>query len=299
MASASILIRARNEARLLDRCLTAVGSQATSHDVEILLIDSGSTDDTIAIARRHPRVRVHAIPSHEFNYGATLNLGVRLTAGDFVVPLSAHCVPAHADWLQRLLAPLLLDASLAATFSRQLPWPDCALFERCGLEATFPPTSNVVRDTSANASEFRVVFSNAASAMPRRLLIEHPFESLAWAEDRVWATAMLMRGLGIAYVAESRVYHSHDWSPFARLRTAFKAAEAARAKGEAPAFVAMRNWAHPRYVARAWRTWHAHAHRHHEGVLQRLTQTVTAVNDQFLGDLAGWCSRHGVRVSDG
>src|SRR4051795_9178310 len=65
----SVLIPVRNGGDELGRCLDAIDSQRIDEEFEVLVIDSGSTDDTVAIARAHG-ARVHTIPHSEFHHGA-------------------------------------------------------------------------------------------------------------------------------------------------------------------------------------------------------------------------------------
>src|SRR5260370_662589 len=112
--SISIVIRAKNEARLIGSCLASLHSQDYPGTVEMLVIDSGSRDDTVAIVRGTPGVRLLEIPPVEFNYGATLNRGIAETAGEFIVAISAHCIPLHQHWLSEIVRPLPQDPRVAA-----------------------------------------------------------------------------------------------------------------------------------------------------------------------------------------
>jgi len=68
----SLVIRAYNEARHLPRLLEGVRQQ-TVKDVEVILVDSGSTDDTVSIAESYGAKIVH-IPPQDFTFGRSLNV---------------------------------------------------------------------------------------------------------------------------------------------------------------------------------------------------------------------------------
>ena len=72
---ASIIIRAKNEEALIGEVLTAVYEQ-TVRDIEVILVDSGSTDRTLEIARKFP-LKIIEIRPEEFTYGRALNIGCR------------------------------------------------------------------------------------------------------------------------------------------------------------------------------------------------------------------------------
>ena len=99
----SIVIRAYNEEKHIGRLLEGIRQQ-TIKDVEIILVDSGSTDSTVAIAESFG-ARIVRIPSDEFTFGRSLNFGVRAATREFVVIASAHVYPVYPDWLESLLSP--------------------------------------------------------------------------------------------------------------------------------------------------------------------------------------------------
>ncbi len=199
----SVVIRTWNEAAHLGRTLGMVFGQE-GFAGEVIVIDSGSTDATCAIALAHP-VRLFGIPKKAFSYGAALNLGARLARGSIVVNLSAHAIPAHRRWLRELTAPLA-DASIAGVYGRELPiegWN--GHFEAKLLADAFGPLPH---RTTANP-----FFSNANAAMRRQDLLDHPFDEHAgWGEDALWAHAMQAKGMGIAYQPQAAVHHSHNTS---------------------------------------------------------------------------------------
>ncbi|MBI5178599.1 MAG: glycosyltransferase family 2 protein [Nitrospinae bacterium] len=199
----SVVIRAFNEKELLEKTLSMVMAQEGVR-AETILIDSGSTDGTMEIAKKFP-VRIFSIPKNSFSYGAALNLGARLARGKTVVNLSAHAVPADIRWLKELTAPLA-DARIAAVYGRELPMERrCGHFERKILADSFGETPN---ESSSNP-----FFSNANSAVLKKLLIELPFDEQAgWAEDQIWAYGVQKRGMTIRYQPAAAVHHSHNLS---------------------------------------------------------------------------------------
>ena len=110
---ASIVIRARNEAAYIGRLLRGIAIQDMPR-VEVLLVDSGSTDDTRTIARA-AGARVVDLAPERFTYGHALNVGCREARAPVCVFVSAHCLPANDRWLTRLLEPLR-DPAVAASY---------------------------------------------------------------------------------------------------------------------------------------------------------------------------------------
>jgi rhamnosyltransferase len=113
----SIVIRAKNEARFIGETLAAIGRQEGVGQVEVIVVDSGSTDGTQDIVRGYP-ARLIEIPPETFTYGRALNLGVAAARGGVVVSLSAHSLPAHERWLANLVRNFATRASRASTAAR-------------------------------------------------------------------------------------------------------------------------------------------------------------------------------------
>jgi glycosyltransferase involved in cell wall biosynthesis len=199
----SIVIRAFNEEKHIARLLQGIKMQ-TVQDVEVILVDSGSTDATAAIAAGHGAVVIH-IPPEEFTFGRSLNLGVESASREFVVIASAHVYPVFADWLERLLEPFQ-DAKVALAYGKQRGNATTQFSERQIFAQWFPEHSD-----PRQAHPF---CNNANAAIRRSLWEAHPYdETLTGLEDLAWATWAMHEGHALAYVAEAEVIHVHDESP--------------------------------------------------------------------------------------
>ncbi len=97
----SIIIRSKNEERLIGRVLTAIFQQDIDLRFEVIVIDSGSTDGTLDIVRNHA-VRLYEIEARDFSYGSALNLGATLAQGQYLINLSAHCIPTSDRWIANI-----------------------------------------------------------------------------------------------------------------------------------------------------------------------------------------------------
>jgi glycosyltransferase involved in cell wall biosynthesis len=173
-------------------------------EVDIVLVDSGSTDGTMAIASRYP-VRVVTISPQDFTFGRSLNLGCRAAKADLIVVASAHVYPVYPDWLERLLEPFQ-DRRVAMTYGKQRGDERTRFSEGQIFHKWFPETSVAWQD--------HPFCNNANAAIRKALWKQHPFdESLPALEDIEWATWATSRGRGLAYVAEAEVVHVHDETP--------------------------------------------------------------------------------------
>ena len=199
----SIVIRAYNEEKHIGRLLEGI-KQQTLNDVEIILVDSGSTDATVSIAESFGAWIVR-IAAGEFTFGRSLNFGVREATREFVVIASAHVYPVYPDWLESLLRPFE-DEKVALTYGKQRG-PDSAKYsEQQIFHRWYPDASDSNQPTA---------FCNNANAAIRKSLWEtHPYdETLTGLEDLAWAKWTKEQGYKIAYTAEAEIVHIHDETP--------------------------------------------------------------------------------------
>src|SRR6266550_4387008 len=143
MIECSISILTKNEGRNIDSCLEAVFSQKNVGEFEVVLVDSGSTDATVKIARRFP-VRVEQIPAEAFHHARTRNLAASLGKGLILVNLSGDAIPASDFWLHNILANFA-DPSVGAVYGRQFPRPGSTT-ERCDTLDTVYGAQRIVKD---------------------------------------------------------------------------------------------------------------------------------------------------------
>lgn len=210
---ASIVIRTLNEAKHLGDLMLLIARQQTADlDVEVVLIDSGSTDGTVEIARAHG-ARVTTITKSEFSFGRSLNRGTAFSTGDIIVYVSGHCVPVDEHWLQRLCQPLI-DGHATYSYGRQIGDDDSNYSERCIFAKYFPDTSAIPQEG--------FFCNNANSAVLRSVWDENQFdEDLTGLEDMELAKRLVGQGQKIAYVADAVVFHHHSES-WAQVRRRFE-----------------------------------------------------------------------------
>jgi len=199
----SIVIRAYNEEKYIGRLLEGIRHQ-TLRDVEIILVDSGSTDQTVVIAESFG-ARIVRIASDEFTFGRSLNFGVREATRELVVIASAHVYPVYPDWLEFLLRPFE-DEKVALTYGKQRA-PYTAKYSEQQIYHQWYPDSGRHDQSTA--------FCNNANAAIRKSLWEkNPYdESLTGLEDLAWAKWAKEQGYKISYVPEAELIHVHNETP--------------------------------------------------------------------------------------
>jgi len=202
----SVVIRTLNEQQHLTQLLAAVCQQIRDgFEIEIVIIDSGSTDKTLTIARSFNSNITH-IKKSEFTFGRSLNMGSEFATGEIIVYISGHCIPENDSWLKRLITPIR-DGIAGYSYGRQIGYETTKYSERRLFEKYFPPKSKIPqKDFFCN---------NANAAISRKVWSENQFdEQVTGLEDMELAKRYCQLGGQVAYVAEAAIFHIHDerWS---------------------------------------------------------------------------------------
>tara|TARA_R110002111_G_scaffold99170_6_gene153288 strand:- start:7164 stop:8051 length:888 start_codon:yes stop_codon:yes gene_type:complete len=206
----SVVIRTLNEEKHLNELLLAINNQESdSFETEIILVDSGSEDNTLEIATKHG-CRIVTIDRTSFSFGRSLNMGCDAARGEILVAISGHCVPVNKFWLDELCGPIV-DKLAVYTYGKQVGsegsrYGECRVFENY-----YPNVSHIPQEG--------FFCNNANSAIDKKVWLKNKFdEDLTGLEDMALAKNLTNQGLKIGYVAEASVYHHHyeTWSEITR-----------------------------------------------------------------------------------
>lgn len=208
----SIIIPSKNGIKTIERCLQAIRSQRTKSVYEIILVDSGSSDETITIAEKYGCKIIKILPQ-EFSHGYSRNLGADNTTGKILVFLNQDAIPQNDVWLEKLVAQI--NDSNIATFSRQVPYPDTHVIEKVFLNRIYPNFPRTINEESIKKRnmEDSVIFSTVAAAIKKNIFNQFRFsEKIIMSEDQELAVRLIRSGYNIKYVSDSEVMHSHSYS---------------------------------------------------------------------------------------
>lgn len=199
----SVVIRTLNEGKHIDELLRSIHTQDLQGDLqlEVVIIDSGSTDDTLRIGAEHG-CRITHINKEDFTFGRSLNRGSAFAQGDVLVYISGHCVPVGQDWLLKLIAPLR-ERIACYSYGRQVGRDSTKYSERQLFLKYFPEQSRL--------PQMDIFCNNANAALLRPAWEQYLFdEEIMGLEDMELSKRLVAQGKKIAYVGDATVYHIHD-----------------------------------------------------------------------------------------
>jgi glycosyltransferase involved in cell wall biosynthesis len=235
----TVAIPVRNGAGVLERTLAAVRAQRLDHEPELLVCDSGSSDGSVALARRHGAEVIEIAPER-FSHGGTRNLLMERATGAHVAFLTQDAVPADERWLARLLDGFAVADDVGLVFGPYRPRADATPMVARELSEwfrSFSPDGRPRVDRLAPAERdvparallgARGYFTDANGCVARTAWESVPFRPVPYAEDHLLAHDMLRAGYAKAYVPDAAVLHSHEYSSWDWLRRSFDEARALR-----------------------------------------------------------------------
>ena len=214
---ASVIVLTKNAGAKFPDLLQRLYTQKFEGAYEVIVIDSGSTDGTLSVAREFP-VKITQIEPNQFHHGKTRNLGAELSRGTILAYITQDALPLNNDWLQKL-TDNLKEPKVAMVVGRQIPWPTTKPPEKFFYVYNFPPFKVRVSLGAADYYHDNVFISNVNSAIRKDVWQQFRFSvDVLMAEDKELAKRLLLGGGHIVYEPEAAVYHAHDFS----LRSVFR-----------------------------------------------------------------------------
>lgn len=209
----SVVIPTLNAAHEIGLLLERLEAQSLK-PTEVLIVDSSSDDDTVAIASQFESARITVIDRGNFNHGATRHQALLQTQSDYVCFMTQDAMPVDEGLFEHLMAPLLADSKVALASARQLPKEDARRFEQLVRGFNYPDESNVRDASDRERLGIKAYFASDVCAVYRRsaYLAVGGFETVNTNEDMLMAAQLIAAGYKIAYEASAEVYHSHNFT---------------------------------------------------------------------------------------
>lgn len=206
----SAVIPTLNGAATLPRLLEALRRARQAVPLEIVAIDSGSTDGTPALLASAGAM-VLDLGGRPFGHGSARNRAIAASAGEIVLLLTQDVEPEGDGWLKPLLAAFD-EPMVAGAFGRQIPRAASAE-ETFLAESNYGPVPRHIRlEDAARFGPGATLFSSAFGALRRRVWDAIPLPDIVMSEDQAWGLAALRAGHELRYVPQAAVYHGHRFS---------------------------------------------------------------------------------------
>lgn len=231
---ASVIIPTKNPGLIFHEVLDAVIAQKCHWDFDILVIDSGSSDETLEYCRSK-NVRTYSISPEEFGHGKTRNLAISITTGEYIAMLTHDAKPVNDQWLNNLINIADTDDKIAGVFGRHVAYPSANIFTINEIDKHFDgfkEFSIVSLDdkeryiNDIGYKQFLHFFSDNNSLLKRCVWEKYPYPDVNFAEDQIWALTIIEAGYKKGYADDAIVYHSHDYSLIERLQRSFDESKA-------------------------------------------------------------------------
>jgi rhamnosyltransferase len=199
----SIIIRTLNEEKYLQELIDGINLQKTTkYFHEIIIVDSGSNDSTLNIAK-YNNIKVVHIKKEEFSFGRSLNIGCDNAEGGIFVFISGHCVPGNDVWLKNIVSPI--EKGYDYVYGKQIGRDTTQFSETQVFFRQYPSESLIPQEG--------FFCNNANSAISKKIWEKYKFdESITGCEDMELAKRYVSDGGKVAYVANAFVYHIHNES---------------------------------------------------------------------------------------
>ncbi|MEI6656823.1 MAG: glycosyltransferase, partial [Verrucomicrobiota bacterium] len=165
-SAVSVVMRSFNEAWAIGDTIGQLFAQDFAGEIELIVIDSGSSDGSLEIIQAAKPARLIQIPLGSYVPGEVLNQGGRAASHEWLIYLNADATPVGTTWLSELLAACPDPANFGAAFSRQVARPDCQAVYAHDYDRCFGPNR-----VSTAWDHF---FSMVSCVTRRAVLDKHP-----------------------------------------------------------------------------------------------------------------------------
>ncbi|HIX28604.1 MAG TPA: glycosyltransferase family 2 protein [Candidatus Blautia stercoravium] len=166
---------------------------------------------------------VHHLSRTAFDHGKTRGEGAKFADSEILVYFTQDAVPVDEKLLENLLEPFR-NPQVGAAYARQLPADDCKIIERYTRSFNYPDTSRIKTKKDIPELGIKTYFCSNVCAAYRRSVYEEMggfVTRTIFNEDMIMASQMIQAGYGVAYAAEARVVHSHNYGYMQQLRRNF------------------------------------------------------------------------------
>lgn len=202
----SIVVLTKNGGEFFRNCIENIFGQNADFAYEVVIIDSGSTDSTLAEIKKYP-IRLYQIKPEEFKFGVTRDYGFSQARGEYIVTLSQDAIPCDEQWLQHLISPFA-DPAIAVVQGIEIT-PDSSdvfYWERKGSFYFTREHDRWLRGHDGIGLSFVNV------AIRKDIWQKYKFGDVSMSEDKVFQGKLQENGHLIHRAENAMVYHWHNYT---------------------------------------------------------------------------------------
>lgn len=170
----------------------------------------------------HPNVKVYHLRKRDFDHGGTRHSGILHSDAEVFITMTQDAMPADEKLVEELVSGL--QGNVAVAYARQLPSKNCGELERISRAFNYPETSCVKTATDLEKLGIKTFFCSNVCAAYRRDIYDELggfIRHTIFNEDMIYAAGAVKAGYGIAYQAQARVIHAHNYSNMQQLKRNF------------------------------------------------------------------------------
>lgn len=208
----SVIIPTLNGGKELSKLLQLIKLQ-TINVQEVIIIDSESIDSTVQVAKSF-NVKVFSIQREYFDHGGTRNFAAARAVGDILIFMTQDALPENENTFENLIKPLE-NPKIVVSYARQLPKPNTKITDQF-LRLYNYPSQSLIKSEALVAELGIKTFQNSnvcAAYRKKEFARLGGFEeAIVSNEDMLFAAKAIFAGYKVAYCAEARVLHSHNYT---------------------------------------------------------------------------------------
>ncbi|OGG15601.1 hypothetical protein A3D77_02800 [Candidatus Gottesmanbacteria bacterium RIFCSPHIGHO2_02_FULL_39_11] len=227
----SIIIPTHNAGRSIENLLSNLITYSKKYNIEIILIDSESTDQTIPIINsfqlKFSRITLVKIRKKDFNHGLTRNDGVRLAKGKYIIFMSQDVSLVNDSFFKFFRNDLKSDSKTVAVFGKHIPYPKTPIIQKIEQQCRFeeldyyansePLFQDIINPFTPLSEDSKILWYslfNTFSCYKSEYLKKNPFSKTNYGEDILMGKNIIDKGLTKVYDPRCIILHSHSLNLF-------------------------------------------------------------------------------------
>ena len=190
----------------------------------LIVMNTGKENWKAAYEKTTISMEVHHLTREEFDHGKTRDQAARMSRADYLLFMTQDALPEDCHLIEKLVEAIEQDEKIGAAYARQLPRKDCRLMEQYTRQFNYPEKSRVKWLADLPELGIKTYFCSNVCAMYRRelyLQLGGFVQKAIFNEDMIFAGELIQKGYGVAYAAEAKVVHSHNYGCLAQFHRNF------------------------------------------------------------------------------